>query len=96
MQAYFIFNCIFQQLTLRQIFKLIQNGTTNRQEQLQASRINARLLNEREKEINNIVKSIHDLNELFNDIATMVVDQVGKTFVALHLKAKSLTKSKFI
>ena len=32
-------------------------------------------MNEREKEINNIVKSIHDLNELFNDIATMVVDQ---------------------
>ena len=47
------------------------------------------MLNEREKEINNIVKSIHDLNELFNDIATMVVDQVGQTNFALLLKTKS-------
>jgi syntaxin 16 len=45
------------------------------QEQLKISRVNERLLNEREAEINHIVKSIHDLNELFKDLATMVVDQ---------------------
>ena len=58
-------------------FNIIQNNTHYRQEQLQASRDNANLLSEREKEINNIVKSIHDLNELFSDLATMVVDQVS-------------------
>ena len=53
----------------------------NRQEQLQATRVNTQLLNEREQEINNIVKSIHDLNELFKDLATMVVDQVSIFFI---------------
>ena len=47
-----------------------------RQEQLQINRVNAQLLNERETEINHIVKSINDINELFKDLATMVVDQV--------------------
>ena len=42
--------------------------------------MNTQLLNEREQEINNIVKSIHDLNELFKDLATMVVDQVSIFF----------------
>ena len=45
-------------------------------EQLQVARMNTKLLNERENEINHIVKSIVDLNELFKDLATMVVDQV--------------------
>lgn len=40
------------------------------------SRVNERLIKEREDEINHIVKSINDLNELFKDLATMVVDQV--------------------
>lgn len=30
-------------------------------------------LEEREKEINNIVRSIQDLNEIFRDLATMIV-----------------------
>lgn len=46
-----------------------------RQEQLQMNRINERIINERETEINHIVKSITDLNELFKDLATMVSDQ---------------------
>ncbi len=48
----------------------------NRQEQLQAHKVNAQMLTERETEINHIVKSINDLNELFKDLATMIVDQV--------------------
>ena len=45
-------------------------------EQLQVARMNTKILNDRETEINHIVKSIVDLNELFKDLATMVVDQV--------------------
>lgn len=48
---------------------------SQRQEQLQVTRVNERLINERESEINHIVKSISDLNELFKDLATMVSDQ---------------------
>ena len=52
-----------------------QSNFNFQQEQLQVQRVNERLLNEREQEITHIVKSINDLNELFKDIATMVVDQ---------------------
>ena len=52
-----------------------------KQEQLQMNRINKHLINEREKEITNIVKSIQDLNELFKDLATMIVDQVANTLI---------------
>jgi syntaxin 16 len=52
-----------------------RHSQNEQQTRLQASRVNALLLDEREKEINHIVKSIHDLNELFSDLATMVVDQ---------------------
>ena len=34
------------------------------------------MVEQREKEILQIVRSIHDLNEIFKDLATMVVDQV--------------------
>ena len=51
----------------------------SQQEQFQNSRTNEAFLNERETEITHIVKSIHDLNELFKDIATMVVDQVRES-----------------
>lgn len=43
---------------------------------MQLGRLNERLIKEREDEINHIVKSINDINELFKDLATMVVDQV--------------------
>lgn len=55
----------------------------NRQEQLMLNRQNAQLITERETEINHIVKSISDLNELFKDIATMVADQVKKNLINL-------------
>jgi len=32
-------------------------------------------LDDRETEINHVVKSIQDLNEVFKDLATMIVDQ---------------------
>ena len=37
---------------------------------------NRQLIDEREKEITTIVKSIQDLNEVFKDLAVMIVDQV--------------------
>lgn len=46
-----------------------------KQDQLKVNRVNKQLLNEREKEINHVVKSIQDLNEVFKDLATMIVDQ---------------------
>ena len=60
-----------------QEFSNEQDFNLFRQEQLQVNRINAQLINERETEINHIVKSINDLNELFKDLATMIVDQVN-------------------
>lgn len=46
-----------------------------KQEQLQISRANRQMLNEREQEITHIVKSIQDLNDLFKDLAVMIEDQ---------------------
>lgn len=46
-----------------------------KQDQIQVERVNRVLLNEREMEINHVVKSIQDLNEVFKDLATMIVDQ---------------------
>lgn len=42
---------------------------------------NAVVIDEREKEIVSIVQSISEINEMFRDLATMVVDQVS--FVVL-------------
>lgn len=46
-----------------------------RQDQLQVQRVNKQKIDEREKEITHVVKSIQDLNEIFKDLATMIVDQ---------------------
>lgn len=45
--------------------------------QMQMAEENTRLVLEREKEVHQIVRSINDLNEIFKDLATMVVDQVS-------------------
>jgi len=37
---------------------------------------NSIMVEQREKEILQIVRSIQDLNEIFKDLATLVVDQV--------------------
>ena len=44
--------------------------------QLQLVEDNTSLVEHREKEITQIVRSINDLNEIFKDLATMIVDQV--------------------
>ena len=38
---------------------------------------NTTLVEEREKEITNIVQSIADLNDIFRDLATLIVEQVS-------------------
>ena len=39
------------------------------------------MIEEREKEITAIVQSISEINEMYRDLATMVVDQVGYTYL---------------
>lgn len=46
-----------------------------KQDQLQTNRANKQLINEREQEITHVVRSIEDLNEVFKNLATMIVDQ---------------------
>ena len=53
---------------------------------------NSRFVEQREKEIQSIVKSISDLNSIFKELATMVTEQVSlffkrelKLLVLLHL-----------
>ena len=46
--------------------------------QMQMTEDNTQYVLEREKEVQQIVRSIHDLNEIFKDLATMVVDQVSR------------------
>ena len=38
---------------------------------------NAVMIEEREKEIVSIIQSISEINEMFRDLATLVVDQVS-------------------
>ncbi len=40
---------------------------------------NSVMLEEREREITAIVQSISEINEMYRDLATLVVDQVGTT-----------------
>ena len=56
---------------------------------------NEKVISERETEINHIVQSIQDLNELFKDLATMVVDQVS--FIAvLFFPYSSITTHRLV
>ena len=41
---------------------------------------NTALIEQREKEIQSIVQSISELNEIFRDLATMIVEQVRFLF----------------
>ncbi len=54
-------------------------------DQIQLMEENQNMLEERNKEISNIVRSIQDLNDLFKDLATMIVDQVCIA-IAAHFK----------
>ena len=42
---------------------------------------NTVIVQQREKEISHIVRSIQDLNEIFKDLSTMIVDQVNMHFI---------------
>ena len=53
--------------------------------QLQLVEDNTALVEQREKEINQIVRSMSDLNEIFKDLATMIVDQVSTSTRLLKL-----------
>lgn len=39
---------------------------------------NTAIIEQREKEIQSIVQSISELNEIFRDLATMIVEQVSR------------------
>ena len=56
------------------------NDSRQIQEQIQINRNNSKLINQRETEIDHILKSINELSTLFNDLATMVSDQVFVCF----------------
>ena len=55
------------------LHELLQGFTS---QQLQAVGDNSAMIEAREKETMQIVKSIQDLNEIFKDLATMITDQV--------------------
>ena len=55
-------------------FYISSQGFTQQQEQMVED--NSEFIQQREKEISQIVRSIHDLNEIFKDLASMIVDQV--------------------
>ncbi len=44
---------------------------------------NTKAVEQREQEITQIVRSIHELNEIFRDVAQLVVDQVSNHFISL-------------
>ena len=49
--------------------------------QMQLVEDNTLMVQHREKEISHIVRSIQDLNEIFKDLSTMIVDQVSLAVV---------------
>ena len=49
---------------------------------------NTALIEQREKEIQSIVQSISELNEIFRDLATMIVEQVRQTRLTVFSRNK--------
>ena len=49
---------------------------------------NTALIEQREKEIQSIVQSISELNEIFRDLATMIVEQVRQTRLTVFCRNK--------
>ncbi len=58
------------------------NGRISTQELVQLEET-SRALQQREKDINKVVRSIADLNAIFQDLARMVTEQVRKVWVLL-------------
>lgn len=59
--------------------QLIKNQSTNfkgfTEQQMELVSANDRVIEERSKEIQDVVKSIHQLAEIFRELQTMVIDQ---------------------
>ncbi len=53
------------------------------QVQLNAVEDNTQFVQQREQELDKITRSIQDLNEIFKDLATMIVDQVGSDLATM-------------
>lgn len=47
------------------------------------------MIEEREKEIRSIVQSISEINEMYRDLATMIVDQVRGYWVSISLQSNT-------
>lgn len=60
------------------------SGHLSQQQLLLLEEDNARMAARREHEVRQIVKSIVDLNDIFKDLAQMVVDQVITILYELH------------
>jgi len=58
-------------------FYFREQGFTS--DQLRVVEDNTAVIEQREKEIQSIVQSISELNEIFRDLATMIVEQVRKS-----------------
>lgn len=52
---------------------------------------NTVMIEERDKEIVTIVQSISEINEMYRDLATMVVDQVGTVFLLKPFTSNGLS-----
>ncbi len=52
--------------------------------QLQQVEEDTMMISQREKEIQHIVKSIFDLNEIFKDLSVMIIDQVCSSYSVLE------------
>ena len=64
-------------------------------DQMRLAEENTAVIEHREKEIQSIVQSISELNEIFRDLATMIVEQVCQTFVFSCLTINKLDSLRF-
>ncbi|XP_056635723.1 syntaxin-16 [Diorhabda sublineata] len=81
----------------------IKSSQVSQQQLLMLEEENTRFAQEREQEVNSIVKSIVDLNEIFKDLSQMVVDQgtvldridynIEQTSIQVHEGFKQLQKA---
>ncbi|CAG9838321.1 unnamed protein product [Diabrotica balteata] len=97
------FDDVYQQDTEDIDTHFINSKQVTQQQLLMLEEENTRFANEREQEVNAIVKSIIDLNEIFKDLSQMVVDQgtildridynIEQTTIQVHEGFKQLQKA---
>lgn len=73
---------------------LLSQGFTD--DQLVLVGQNTIMVEDRERDIHQIVQSISDLNEIFRDLATMVVEQVSDYSFDEHFASEHLTPNVII